>query len=62
MVVVKQGQDYIVPVRMEGPDGEIGETTTTVTPDDPDWVLWDEWYKSQAPRLVPVKPRLGRKS
>jgi len=59
--IAKDGQNYIVPARLDGPDGEIGEIMTTVTPDDPDWVLWDEWWAATHPRLVSVKPRLGRK-
>ena len=34
-------------VRLEGPDGEVGDTMLEIGPEDPAYAAWDAWLREQ---------------
>jgi hypothetical protein len=37
----------VVPFRLDGPNGEIGEGLTTIGPDDSEYARWDTYLRSR---------------
>jgi hypothetical protein len=43
--------NLLVPARVEGPDGLIGDVIKEIGPDDPDYAAWSKWMDEN-----PAKP------
>ncbi len=63
IVRVLPNGNLLVPVRLEGEDGTIGDATAEIGPDSPDFQNWVKWMKHEAGksgRTAPIATREGR--
>jgi hypothetical protein len=45
-ILLKNG-NMIIPVRAEGPNGELGDSAIEITPDHPDYQRWLKFAKKE---------------